>query len=87
MKGAFVCPAACELFSLFIRLFYQDGETLRGLRLRSRPGGGWRWVFFWGGGAESEKKIPPVSVSRAVLLWGETQSQGQQPPRSGKKKE
>lgn len=54
MKGAFVCPAACELFSLFIRLFYQDGETLRGLWLGSRPGGGWRWVFL--GAAECEKK-------------------------------
>lgn len=52
MKGAFVCPAACELCSLFIRLFYQDGKTLRGLRLGSRHGGGVEV------GGLSEKKNP-----------------------------
>lgn len=54
MKGAFVCSAAPELCSLFIRLFYQDGKTPRGLWLGCRPGGGWMWRF--GGLSEGKKK-------------------------------
>lgn len=54
MKEAFVCPAACELFSLFIRLFYQDGKTAGVSAWKSA----W-WgveVEFLGGGLSGEKK-------------------------------
>lgn len=56
MKGAFVCHAACELFSLFIRLFYQDGKTPRGLWLGSGPGWGWRETTGGESGSERKKK-------------------------------
>lgn len=43
MKGAFVCPAACEPLGLFMRLFYQDGKKrCGGLAWKSAEGvGGW----------------------------------------------